>query len=245
MSWYTEANALLRRARSEQICDTRPIALQRWSFCRGGILSALMRSMDAQIEQLPVVSPWLTKQSSWQLPATRRYVQSRFPPTTPSVQPIPGLDWMIELSRYPVAYGSIGIIKSLEQYVSQGQSLYSTSSNWGNPFALGIDLSWYLRLSPYARLNDPWIDVFGVGATPDLLPGFAYDDLSRTDDIWFPASSCSTTNVHLVIPGGYFLRVVAIVAAHQGDPVSLACKLAGSVQLETNAEAQITVRTSW
>jgi hypothetical protein len=245
MSWFTEANDVLRIAVKEQIFDHRPIVIQRMSMCRNGILSTLMKAMDKQTASLPVVSPWLQKQSSWQLPATRRYVQSRFPPITPSVQPIPGANWMVELSRYPVAYGSIGIIKSLEQFVSQGQSLYSTSVNWGNPFALGIDLSWYLRLSPYARLNDPWINVSGAGVTPDRLPGFAYDDLSRTDDIWFPASSCSTTNVHLVIPGGYYLRVVAIVAANQGDPVSLACKLAGSVQLETNSDAQTTVRTSW
>lgn len=245
MSWLTEANEVLRRAIKAQIFDPRPVVIQRMSICKGGVLSALMRTMDAQVQQLPVVSPWLQKQSSWQLPATRRYVQSRFPPTTPSVQPNPAQNWMAELARYPVPYGSIGIIKSLEQYVSQGFQLHSTSANWGNPFSLGIPISWYLRLSPYARLNDAWVNVSGAGAVPNLLPGFAYDDLSRTDDIWFPASSCSTTNVHLVIPGGYYLRVVVIVGANQGDAVSVACKLAGSVQLETNNEAQLTVRTSW
>lgn len=245
MSWFTEANDVLRKAVGQRICDPRPIVIQRWSMCRNDAMSALMRTINAQTQQLPVVSPWLQKQSSWQLPATRRYVQSRFPPITPSVQPNPAQDWMIELSRYPVTYGSIGIIKSLEQYVSQGQSLYSTSTNWGNPFALGIPISWYLRLSPYARLNDAWVNISGAGASANLLPGFAYDDLSRTDDIWFPAASCSTTNVHLVVPGGYYLRVVVIVGANQGDAVSVACKLAGSVQLETNNEAQLTVRTSW
>lgn len=247
MSWFTEANDVLRRGVAENIIDTRPVVIQRWSMCRGGIMPALMRAISLQTQQLPSVSvsPWLAKQSSWQLPTTRRYVQSRFPPVTPSTQPIPAQPWMVELARYPVVYGSVGIIKSFEQYVSQGQSIFSTSSNWGDPFSLGSDISWYLRLTKIDRLNDPWISISGASAVPNYLPGIAYDDLPRTDDIWFPATSCAATNVHLVVPGGYYLRVVIIVAAQQGDPINVACKLAGSVQSETNNEAQMTVRTSW
>jgi hypothetical protein len=244
MTWFTEANNLLRRAVSENIFDPRPIVIQRRSMCRDGIVSVLMRTIEKQKSQLPSVSPWLQKQSSWQLPATRRYSQSRFPPSVPSTQPNSALDWLVEVARYPVPYGSIGIVKSLEQYVSQGQSVYSASASWGDPFAMGSPIRWYLRLSKISHLGDPWLSVSGASAIPDRLPGIAYDDLSRTDDIWFPAASCAGANIHLVIPGDYVLRAFCLVGASQ-DAVSVALKLAGSVQIETNNEAQYTLRTSW
>jgi hypothetical protein len=245
VTWFTEANDVLRRAIKVNIVDPRPLVIQRQSMCKGGIMSALMQTLDRQIRTLPSVSPWLEKQSSWQLPATRRYSQSRFPPVVPTQQPNAALDWMAEVARFPVPYGSIGIVKSLEQYVQQGQSVYSASPNWGNPFALGgVSIRWYLRLSSIAHLGDPWVSISGAAAIPDRLPGIAYDDLSRTDDIWFPAASCASTNIHLVIPGDYVLRVFCIVGASQ-DAVSIALRLAGSVQIETNNEAQYTLRTSW
>lgn len=244
MSWFTEANKLLRRAIADNIFDPRPEAIQRWSLCKEDKLTALMFRLERQKRQSPTTESWLQKQSSWQLPATRRYVQSRFPPTTPSVQPNSALDWMVEVARYPVAIGSVGIIKSLEQYVATEETVYTMSANWGNPFVLGLPISWHLRLSPLRDVASPWVSISGASAVPDRLPGFAYDDLHRTDDIWFPAASCVCGNVHFVIPGSYFLRVVCIVAASQ-NAVSVACKLAGSIQLETNSEAQYTVRTTW
>lgn len=245
MSFFTEANDVLRRAISESIFDPRPEAIQRLSLCKTEILSGLMESLHLQKTQNLEISPWLHQQSSWQLPTTRRYVQSRHPPVVPTVQPDPTQNWMVELARYPVAYGSIGIIKSLEQYVSQGEELYTVSQHWGNPFVSDVPIRWYLRLSPISQLGAAWINYQGISVIENYLPGTPYVDLARTDDIWFPAASCSAANIHLVIPGGYILRVFCMIDGSQGEAVSVACKLAGTVQLETNNEAQITLRTTW
>jgi len=245
MSFFTEANDVLRTAIAENIFDPRPEAIQRLSGCKSEVLSGLMESLHLQREQALESSPWLYQQSSWQLPATRRYVQSRHPPVTPSIQPDPAQDWMVELARFPVSYGSIGIVKSLEQYVSQGQDIYTLSQHWGNPFVSPVPIAWYLRLSPIGQLRAAWVNYQGASVIENYLPGIPYSDLFRTDEIWFPAASCSAANVHLVVPGGYFLRIFAVVDGSQGDSMSVACKLAGTVQLETNLDAQTALRTTW
>lgn len=235
----------MRRAIAENIFDPRPEAIQRLSYCKDGVLDSLMETLHLQSQQALEQSPWLHQQSSWQLPATRTYVQSRHPPTVPTVQPDVAQDWMVEVARYPVTYGSIGIVKSLEQYVSKGENIYTVSQHWGNPFVSDVPITWYLRLSPMSQIGTPWVSFQGISAVPNYLPGTPYTDLSRTEDIWFPAASCSACNIHLVVPGSYFLRVICIIDSSQGDPVSVACKLSGTVQLETNNEAQIALRTTW
>lgn len=246
MSFFTEANDVLRTAIAENIFDPRPEAIQRLSSCKSSALTGLMESLHLQRQQNLETSPWLHEQSAWQLPATRRYVQSRHPPIVPSVQADATQNWMVELARYPVSYSSIGIIKSLEQYVSRGEEIYTLSQHWGNPFVSAVPITWFLRLSPIQYLGAAWVNYQGAAVVENYLPGEPYVDLSRSDDIWFPAASCSAANVHLVVPGGYFLRVFCIVdGAQQVDPVSVACKVAGTVQLETNPEAQNALRTTW
>ena len=235
----------MRRAIADNIFDPRPEAIQVLSGCTSGGLGALMQSLHLQRVQSLEQSPWLHQQSSWQLPATRRYVQSRQPPTVPVSQPDPAQDWMVEVARYPVPYGSIGIIKSLEQYVSQGETIFTVSANWGDPFASEVPISWHLRLSPISQVGVGWVSFQGASVDPNYLPGMPYTDMARTDDIWFPAASCASANIHLVIPGAYVLRVFCIVDGSQGEAVSVACRLAGTIQLETNDEAQVALRTTW
>jgi hypothetical protein len=246
VSFFTEANDILRTAIAESIFDPRPEAIQQLSGCKSSALSGLMESLALQRRQNLESSPWLEQQSSWQLPATRRYVQSRHPPIVPVVQADATQDWMVELARYPVSYGSVGVVKSLEQFVSQGQDIYTLSQHWGDPFVSSVPITWYLRLSPIGRLGAAWVNYQGASVIENYLPGTPYSDLDRTDDIWFPAASCAAANVHLVVPGGSVLRIFAIVeGSQQGDPVSIACKLAGTVQLETNPDAQTALRTQW
>jgi len=243
MSYFREACQLLRRGREENVIGTDLAQISRWKSCNANLYHNLMVTMHAQQAATLDKSPWLQKQQSWQLPQTRRYRQTRVPSPVPITQPDNTLSWMVELARYPVPDGSIGLIKGFEQYAEQDGQVLTLSAAWGNPFPIP-DMVWHFRLSNYRTLRNPWINVSGPSAIVDYLPGTAYSDFSATPGLWFPAGSCSATNVHLPIPGGNVLRVVAIVQP-SNDVVSLAAKLVGSNQLETNNDAQFVVRTSW
>lgn len=243
VTYQTEANRLLRTATKNCVVNHMPPAVQRFVSGKADLYGPLMQTVSAQREKLLEASPWLGLQSPWQQPTTRSYLQSKQPPGLPLVQPTPGLDWMVELSRYAVPYGSVGIIKSFEQYVRQGETILSSSDHWGDPFPLTLAIRWFLRLSPHHHLSNPWISIEGASAIPDYLPGIAYSDLSQSDDIWFPAASSAAGNVHFVVPGSYVLRLIAIVES--SEEIAIAAKLAGSVQSDTNQEAQNMVRTTW
>lgn len=248
MSYYTEANALLRRAITDCVIDPHPDSIQKLattnrSWGQASILRDLMHSMSKQSEANRMPKPWLGKQQSWQLPATRRYAQSRHAPDSPVTQPDAGENWMVELARFPVPYGYVGIIKSWEQYVIQDQDVLSSLSSWGDPYP-SVDLEWYLRLFPLDRHGVPWTSVSGASAIRDYLPGIPYDDLPESLGIWFPATSPPSTNIHLVIPGNRVLRVFCIVAASSAA-VSISTKMTGTLQNELNQNAKFTVDTTW
>lgn len=241
---YEQSCALLRRAISEEVISVTMPAVAKWRGWGTDMLAKCMANVTRKWKGLQNPSPWLGQQSTWQLPQTRRYQQSRFPESDPITHPNPTQNWMVELARWPVPIGSIGVVKSFEQYVAQDQSIHSSSANWGNPYSMTTNIRWYLRLSPIDGVGGPWINATGGGAVSQYLPGLPYDDLSYTDDLWFPAGSSSAGNIHLPVPGGYFLRVVCIVDA-PGTAVSLSARLAGSVQAEANKDAQHVLRTSW
>jgi hypothetical protein len=241
---FRESVELIRRAINENVIDPTPDTIRRWQFGDIDKYQSIFDSMTAQWRSTVEKSPWLYQQQSWQLPTTRRYVQSRHPVSGKLTQPNASLSWMAEIARFVVPYGSVGIIKSFEQYVAQGETVYTTSAHWGNPFPLSSSISWFFRLSHIHLLGNPWINVSGLSAIPDYLPGISYDDFARSDDLWFPACSSSSSNIHLPIPGGQFLRLIVLVGTSQ-TPVSISAKLAGTVQSEMSSDAQFTVRTSW
>jgi hypothetical protein len=241
---YSQANDLMNRATRENVIDPRLNAFQKLSMGKANLFKALMLTVQQQRRQQLEQSPWLGQQSSWQLPTTRRYIQSRSPNGGALTQPNPALDWMVEPARFPVPYGEVGIVKSFEQYLSQGQTVHSGSTNWGNPFPASVNVRWYLRLSHVSTVGHPWINIQGLSAIPDYLPGTPYDDLNHLDGLWFPCGSSAAANIHLPIPGGQVLRLIAIVGSSQ-TAYSIAAKLSGTVQVETNADAQTVVRTTW
>lgn len=233
---------LMRRAISEEVISVTPKALLKFRDGKNDMFAKLMETVQRQYKNSLVKSPWLGRQSLWQLPTTRRYNQSREPQNAPLTQPSTAA-WMVELARFLVPYGSIGIIKSFEQYVSQDQTVLSRSMYWGDPFVVS-GLRWYFRLSPDTLNAAPWLNVSGVSAIPDYLPGIPYDDLGNTDDLWFPAGSSASANIHLPIPGGKMLRVICLVAASE-TASTVACKLAGTIQSETNRDASFVAKTTW
>jgi hypothetical protein len=241
---YAQSNELLVRAVKENIIDPRLNAFQKLSMGKANLYKSLMLTVQEQRRQQLETSPWLGQQASWQLPTTRRYVQSRSPVETYLTQANPAFDWMAEVARFPVPFGEIGIVKSFDQYLAQGEVVHSASANWGNPFPDSVDIRWFLRLSHVSTVGNPWINVQGLSAIPDYLPGTPYDDLSASAGVWFPSGSSSSANIHLPIPGGQVLRLVALIKANQ-TAYRIAAKLTGTVQVETNADAQTVVRTTW
>jgi hypothetical protein len=240
-----DANQLLRDAMNANVFSPTPSSIQRFQCGNASLLQPLMNTVAQQWEQNLNPSPWLYKQSSWQLPTTRRYLQSRQAPSTPLVQPDATLDWLVELARFPVSYGSVGIIKSFEQYVSQEGTTWTENSHWGNPYPSGVSVRWFLRLSPLSKVASPWVNVTGASAIPDYLPGMTYDDFSESRGIWFPAGSPAASNIHLIIPGDRVLRILAIVTATVQTPVTISAKLSGTTQTEMSSDAQTVVRQSW
>lgn len=244
MSIPKEADQVLRDAMQADVFDPQLEAIQHWENSDASLLRPLMAACTEQWEQNNINSPWLGQQASWQLPTTRRYSQSRQAPSTPLVQPDAALDWLVELARFPVPYGSIGILKSFEQYLAQGETTWTETGHWGNPYPSSVSVRWFLRLSPLSKTAAPWVNASGLSAIPDYLPGVAYDDFPESRGLWFPASSSASSNIHLPVPGDRVLRVVAIVEASQ-EAVQIAVKLAGTVQSETNQDAQTVVRQTW
>ncbi len=244
---FHQSAALMRRAISENIITVTPKSIAK--FRNDGIdgFKALMNTVSEQWRGSLEASSWLGQQSSWQLPTTRRYHQSRLPKTTPSVQPSSALDWLVELSRFPVPFGSVGVIKSFEQFLQRGETVYSISDNCGNPFLFDTEIRWFFRLSDVHWVASPWVNSTGLSAITDYLPGTPYDDFANTNDLWFPASSSSSANIHLPIPGGKVLRVFCIIKASEMevDEAKVAAKLAGTIQSETNNDAQFMIRTTW
>lgn len=235
----------MRRAIDENVLDPTLPQIQRWKSGNANLYRSLMVTMSEQRRATIDQSPWLSKQQSWQLPQTRRYRQSRSPIyDQPLIQPNSALAWMAEVARYPVPDGSIGVIKGFEQYVDQSGGIVTTINSWGNPWPTDLDVEWFFRLSNYRTLGSPWINVSGPSAIRDYLPGISYDDFPSTVGVWFPGASPPSQNIHLPVPGGYVLRVIAIVQPSQYR-VGIAAKLVGTNQSELNQDAQFVVRTSW
>jgi hypothetical protein len=250
---FKESCDLVRRGVETEVINVTPRAIRRWRGWNTRLLQATMDNVAAAWQRKTVRSPWLGQQSSWQLPATRRYQSSRNPPGAPLVQPLSDSDWLVELARWPVPAGSVGILKAFEQFFSRislgGETVYTTSQHWGNPYPTypdSVGVRWYLRLSPIAEVAGPWRNESGASAIPEYLPGIPYDDLPWTEDLWYPAASSSSANIHLPIPGNYFLRVISIVSASESQTQArIAAKVAGTIQTELSRDTQFMLRTSW
>lgn len=241
---FIDACAVMRRARAEHIVDPLPYGMMKWVSGNRNLWNKMLSSVRKEYESRIDPDRYKFSQSTWQLPTTRRFLHTQYPSETAIVQPNIAVDWMIELARFPVPEGSIGIIKSFDQYLAQGETVYSSSVNWGNPFAPPELIHWYFRLSPIRIVGEPWINVSGLSAIRDYLPGAPYDDLSTISGIWYPTGSASSANIHLPIPGGNVLRIFAIVPPSQ-EAYSISTRLSGTTQSETSNDAQYVARTTW
>lgn len=171
-------------------------------------------------------------------------------PTT--VSPYPA--WSIELCRFVVPHGKVGIVKAFEQYLAQraeGQNpayVYTASPRWGipGPWHTGIanELSnagtWHFRLRSISRMDPEWWELVGAGTLPDI----PYTDFANEAGLWWPAGSAASQNVHLIVPAGHMLRVFYSSPA-QTVRLEVAAKLKGYTQSDRSPETAYNVRTHY
>jgi hypothetical protein len=242
---FRDSTAVLRRAINEGIIDPTMRSIAVKSFGKISLFQPLMRQLHDTTRRYRANTAWLGKQNSWMMPETRRYQISDSPDNSP-VQLSVAFPWMVELARFSVPTQNIGIIKSFEQFLDlpgTPPAVYSSLVNWGNPFVLLPNrIVWYFRLSPNAA-GAPWVNVTGIQANADHLPGRPYTDLPQTSDLWYPTSSPASSNIHLPVPGGFTLRAFLLTPAMNG--IRAAVKLSGTVQSELSSEAQMVARASW
>lgn len=120
----------------------------------------------------------------------------------------PFAPWRVELARFQVPIGYVGIVRSFGQYLA-----FNSLPGWtvldtvGNPFAdadAGIPGTWIFRLSPFDGTSPPWISQ--LNPIPER-PGFHYADMPENGGVWYPAGTDAEQSVRLTVPSGYSLRV--------------------------------------
>lgn len=182
------------------------------------------------------------RQSLLSHPEVRQYRQnSRGFQQHPEVGPFS--PWRVELARFAVQRGQVGIIKAMEQFLSsisgETETVWTASTRWGDPRApFG---TWVFRLSPYLGTEIPWVNQ--LNPTP-TRPGIAYPHLEPENDLWFPVHCGSSQNIHLIVPGGHMLRAFWECGELLVRP-TVALKLRGSVQGQYSTYAEESTRANW
>lgn len=157
--------------------------------------------------------------------------------------------WLVELARQPVEFNTLSVVKSFEQVLEHADIEdpihFSQSGNWGRPFIfpVGLAIRWYFRLSPYNGASPPWINVFNPA--PQDWPGEPHFDISEMQDLWFPAGSPPTQSFHMLIGGGYLLRILALVELDAEYDLSIAAKIRGYSVGAYGVSSQLAIRSLW
>lgn len=167
-------------------------------------------------------------------------------------QSAPYSPWTVELARFDVPLGHVGLVKGFQQYlahIGDPNYVYTLSDRWGAPGAWSLPSGgvsetgeWYLRLS---RLKNAG-GIF-ESFTPLIwpLPGMPYTHNPVFRDLWYPAGSGPSQNVHLVVPGGYTMRLIYSTPAQDDYRLQVAGHLKGFIQSNISDEVLSNFRTNW
>lgn len=162
--------------------------------------------------------------------------------------------WCVELARFAVPTGTVGVVKGFEQYLAQMEELqqpgfvYTQNARWGIPGPWHSGLAneiidpgvWNFRLHGIQRSEPAWWQAIG----PSTLPDMPYTDFSNEPGLWWPAGCASCQNIHLVVPAGFILRVFYSTPA-QAVRLEVAAKLKGFIQSDRTPESALNVRTNY
>jgi hypothetical protein len=135
--------------------------------------------------------------------------------------------WTIELARVSCGQSETAVIKSFEQFYQiprEEQEIPCCPPWWGNPFLLWpAHIRWHFRVQPYTGDAIPqWSIVAGTGE----LPGDPHRETPVFEDLWFPAGSPASQNIHITVGSRQLLRVLGEVPAADVQP-AIAAKIRG------------------
>lgn len=151
-------------------------------------------------------------------------------------------EWVIELARFPVPHGFVGVLKSIEQYLYNNDQEITRSANWGVPYQEGQTgpLQWFLRLDPFDGYLPPRFQAI----LSSYIPGTPYPELAQIDHFWFMSGSPSIWT-HSLIPGGHYLRFFLYAGQQTVGRISVMGRLRGFYQSIYSHEARFMARTNW
>jgi len=168
-----------------------------------------------------------------QNPATAHYREHAFAPWS-NAQIL--TDMTVELSRFTVPKGSIGVVRKLFQWVEG----YTDIDHWGDPVtqnAVVDGILWHLRLCNFTGASAPRL----ISDSP-FLPGQPYPDLPFVRYLWFLPQAAGH-DLNLVVPGGFSLRLIARIPARQQEDLNFLGRLVGYWQSsEYPLEASLNVK---
>lgn len=157
----------------------------------------------------------------------------------------------VELSRFVVPDGQVGILKSLEQVLmDQFGSIYPTSNEyWGSPYFTDSDITqnrWYLTLDYYDGTLPPLFTllsgaVIGIGQ----LPGYPYPELSAIEGIWYPAHCQSSNELNWIVPSQRMLRFFWVCPPTTNYTWQASGRLRGFTQSTYSNDAMSNARKNW
>jgi hypothetical protein len=176
-------------------------------------------------------------------PKSQRYYEHSYPFEVQSA----GLQaWMIELARFPVPIGSVGILKCIDHYLSSIAGIdYSESANWGLPYqdAPQWNTFLYFRLRPYDGIQPIRYERNGGGA--QWVPDAPYKELPQVQGLWYPPNA-GDNYINAIIPGGYMLRMFFYAPNDNQSPrFRTMGRLRGYIQSSICEESAENARQGW
>ena len=131
--------------------------------------------------------------------------------------------WVIEVARHGCGDSETAVIKSFEQVYRLERETELSCPWWGDPYRLWPDrIRWHFRTESWTGAFIPQWQALGAVD----LPGDPHRETPVFDDLWFPAGSPTSQNIHVTIGSRTILRVLAEVPASSSIPY-VAAKIRG------------------
>lgn len=179
---------------------------------------------------------------TWKQPSTQQYYEHIYPWIH---QPAALPEWLVETARFPVPYGSQGVLKCIDMSAQSGTINVTVNGYWGRIHITGASemaySRWFFRLSNFDGTQPPRHE-----SNDQNLPGMPFGHLHELRYFTYPLSA-GDNYIHAVIPGGYMLRMFFWARGGGGtDRWSyITGRLRGYIQSGYNEEAAHNARSGW
>ncbi len=191
-----------------------------------------------------------------QNPRSRRYQEnSYFPPIGQTAGQTGWQSLLCELARIAVPEGQIGYLRRIDQEIADLLRYKSTFDWLALPtwyFNCGInwfdepeidDCRWFLRIQPFHGQLPPRLNLIGLPAPDNHLPGDPYSELAEWRGFW--QRSNDPRDFWSIIPGMSLLRFFVWVPATVTYHWYVHGRLTAQTQSAYSAEAEMGARMGW